>query len=221
MPFLRSLLGPALLSLLCATAPQAALAQSGASVEPGQTYSVRVVEVTDGDTFGVRRSGGQVFTVRLYGVDAPESAQPFGTKATRQARRYVGGKNVRATVEDIGRYGRAVTSIDVQGGDLAAMLIRDGLAWWYEQYAPNATEYGRLQRQARSAGRGLWSRANPTPPWDWRSRSSGQPANDRDCGDFSTQPDAQRFFEAHQPGDPHRLDDNSDGQAYESLPSGP
>jgi Micrococcal nuclease (thermonuclease) homologs len=119
------------------------------SVEPGQTFTAKVVQVTDGDTFELRRSIGGTVTVRLHGVDTPESAQPYGTAATRAARRYVGGKSVRATVEDIGRYGRAVASIEVEGRDLGAMLIQDGLAWWYRQYAPNKNRYARLQRQAR------------------------------------------------------------------------
>ena len=41
---------------------------------------------------------------------------------------------------------------------------------------------------------------------------------DRDCGDFSSQAEAQAFFEAAGPGDPHRLDGNDDGVACESLP---
>jgi endonuclease YncB( thermonuclease family) len=193
------------------------------SVAPGQTFTARVVDVVDGDTYDVRRSDGETVTVRLHGVDAPESDQPAGPAATQAARRYVGAKRVRVTVEDIGAYGRAVASIEVQGGDLGALLLRDGLAWHYEQYAPNATEYARLQRQARNANRGLWARAAPTPPWDWRDRgtSGGSPATDRDCSDFDTQPEAQRFFRRHQPGDPHRLDGNGDGVACESLPGGP
>lgn len=45
-------------------------------------------------------------------------------------------------------------------------------------------------------------------------------AADRDCGDFSTQAEAQRFYEANGgPGsDPHRLDSDSDGEACETLP---
>lgn len=39
-----------------------------------------------------------------------------------------------------------------------------------------------------------------------------------DCSNFDTQAAAQQFFEAHQPGDPQRLDGNGDGQACESLP---
>ncbi len=193
---------------------------SNAQVDPGQTFTARVTEVTDGDTYDVRRSAGGEVTIRLHGVDAPESAQPYGTAATGAARRYVGGKNVRVSVEEIGRYGRAVASIEVQGGDLGAMLIGDGLAWWYREYAPNETEYARLQKQARNANRGLWAQANPTPPWAWRDRTSGSgetSIKDRDCSDFDTQPEAQRFFDRHQPGDPHNLDGDGDGVACESL----
>ena len=163
-------------------------AQEDVLVEPGQTFTARVLEVTDGDTYDVRRSLGGEVTIRLHGVDAPESAQPYGTAATRAARRYIGGKDVRVSVEEIGRYGRAVASIEVQGGDLGAMLIGDGLAWHYEQYAPNETEYARLQKQARGAGRGLWSQANPVPPWAWRDRTSGPgeaAGEDGDCSDVS------------------------------------
>lgn len=43
---------------------------------------------------------------------------------------------------------------------------------------------------------------------------------DRDCGDFSTQRQAQKFFLNHggPKRDPHRLDANGDGRACESLP---
>lgn len=41
---------------------------------------------------------------------------------------------------------------------------------------------------------------------------------DRDCGDFSTQAEAQAFYDAAGPGDPHRLDGEGDGTACESLP---
>jgi endonuclease YncB( thermonuclease family) len=211
-------------ALLFATAAGSSFAQDRASVEPGQTFTARVVEVTDGDTYDVERSIGGTVTIRLHGVDAPESSQPFGGRATRRARQLLQGENIRVSVEDVGRYGRAVARVEVQGGDLGAMLIRGGYGWHYRQYAPNATEYARLQRQARGAGRGLWSQANPTAPWEWRDRTSGPgetSVEDRDCSDFDTQPEAQRFFERHQPGDPHGLDGNGDGEACESLPGGP
>jgi hypothetical protein len=42
---------------------------------------------------------------------------------------------------------------------------------------------------------------------------------DRDCSDFGTQRQAQRFFNHHHPRlDPHRLDADHDGFACEDLP---
>lgn len=42
---------------------------------------------------------------------------------------------------------------------------------------------------------------------------------DRDCADFATQAQAQSFFLANDPAsDPHRLDEDGDGRACESLP---
>ena len=42
---------------------------------------------------------------------------------------------------------------------------------------------------------------------------------DRDCADFSTQAQAQRFYKKHNPRrDPHRLDADRDGRACEDLP---
>jgi endonuclease YncB( thermonuclease family) len=213
--------------ILAVTALLFALTLPAEAQEPGQTYTARVVEVTDGDTFKLRRSIGGTVTIRLRGVDAPETSQPYGTAAMKAARELVGGKDVRAEVEEIGRYGRAVASVEVGGGSLGHMLVRDGLGWWHREYAPNATELARLERQARNAERGLWSRASPTAPWEWRDRQSetsggaGETSTqDRNCSDFSTQPEAQRFFEARQPGDPHGLDGDGDGEACESVPGG-
>ena len=219
-----------LAGLLLVLAPGA-----NAQVESGQTFAGRVVSVTDGDTYDVRRPDGQTVTVRLWGVDAPESGQPGGRGATRAARQLIGGSNVRIDVIEIGAYGRAVARLEAGGSDLGALLIRGGHGWHYNEYAPGATEYARLERQARNANRGLWSKANPIPPWDWRDgvrnrerreapTASGLPYDpngpDRDCGDFSTHEVAQRFFEAAggPARDPHRLDGDGNGVACESLP---
>jgi len=42
---------------------------------------------------------------------------------------------------------------------------------------------------------------------------------DKDCSDFGTQKEAQRFFESHNPNqDPHQLDGDGDGVVCEDLP---
>lgn len=53
----------------------------------------------------------------------------------------------------------------------------------------------------------------PAPAAPSRARPAG---GDRDCPDFATQAEAQAFFEAAGPGDPHRLDADNDGIACEN-----
>ncbi len=42
-------------------------------------------------------------------------------------------------------------------------------------------------------------------------------SGDRDCSDFRSWAEAQRFYESQGSGDPHRLDADNDGIACESL----
>ncbi len=72
---LRRSVGIFLGALLLAFAATSASgqAQEDAPVEPGQTFTGRALEVTDGDTFGVRRSAGGEVTIRLHGVDGEPS----------------------------------------------------------------------------------------------------------------------------------------------------
>jgi len=55
---------------------------------------------------------------------------------------------------------------------------------------------------------------------DWTTKRSYEEYGDYDCSDFSTQEEAQQFFEDH--GGPwedyHNLDRDGDGVACESLP---
>ena len=197
----------------------------------GQTFTGKVVGVKDGDTIEVLRSGKAV-TVRLHGVDTPESGQPFGTRAKQFTAARVYGEPVTVRVVDTDRYGRLVGRVAQQGDELNDALVGAGLAWWYEEYAPDDRRLRRLQSRARTRDRGLWSRPHPVPPWDWRDgeRAAGQTSQspttglrydpdgaDRNCSDFSRHAAAQRFYEAASPGDPHGLDGDGDGVACEGL----
>ena len=180
-----------------------------------------VSRVVDGDTINV---AGQ--SVRLQGIDAPESDQPHGGTATAAFQARVLNRKVTLDVQGTDRYGRQIAVVYLDEQNLNQWLVQSGHAWEYDQYSKDPA-LGRLEREARQAERGLWSKADPVPPWQWRhggqrkssssgsSRSSG---SDRDCDDFRKQAAAQQFYEKHQPGDPHRLDGNNDGEACESLP---
>ena len=177
-------------------------------------FTATVTHVRDGDTVELGERA-----VRLQGIDAPESDQPHGSAAGKALRRLVAGERVRVESHGRGDYDRIIGTIHHDGQDVNALMVREGHAWAYDEYLEPGSVLPALERRAREADRGLWARPDPVPPWQWRHGASrGSSDRDRDCADFDTQAEAQRFFEAHQPGDPHRLDGNGDGEACESLP---
>src|ERR1700712_4067686 len=76
--------------------------QSGA--EPSQVLDGVAVRAVDGDTLEVRIDDGDVETVRLIGVDTPETVKPdtsvqcFGPQASAFEHRHTEGKRVRLLV---------------------------------------------------------------------------------------------------------------------------
>lgn len=138
-----------------------------ASAIAAEAFSGRVVGVHDGDTLTVL-VGEQRIKVRLAGIDAPELAQSHGREARQAMSALVFGRDVRVEVVDIDRYRRKVARVQVDDYDVGATLVRDGHAWWYEQYAPRDAALRRLQDEARGQRRGLWRDVAAVAPWDWR-----------------------------------------------------
>ena len=133
-----------------------------------ETITVDVVEVTDGDTLTVEGSAGDRVDVRLWGIDAPESGQPYGPEATAVARKEAGGERVEVEVMERGPYGRLIGRVHVGGTTLGRTLARSGYAWHARKYGTSA-QIKANEREARARGRGLWAQRDPVPPWQHRS----------------------------------------------------
>ena len=126
--------------------------------------------VLDGDTIEVR---GQ--RVRLWGIDAPESAQTCrdadgriygcGRQAAFALADRVEGRTVRCTPRDTDSYGRVVGTCYLGREDVAGWLVAQGWALDYDRYSHGA--YAAQQAEARRGRRGLWQ-GRFEPPWDWR-----------------------------------------------------
>lgn len=131
----------------------------------------RVVKVIDGDTIDVQRSRS-VERIRLYGIDAPEKDQPFGTGATGYLARLIGGEQV--TIDEVtkDRYGRMVAMVGLDRSNVNQLLVQDGYAWVYSRYCRKAIcqQWVNLEKDARLEKRGLWAGRNPVPPWEWRKQ---------------------------------------------------
>lgn len=133
-----------------------------------ESFSGRVVSVADGDTITVLRGREQV-RVRLYGIDCPESEQPFGRRARQRTAELVFGRTVTGRAEGRDRYGRLLGWVELPGGGtLNEQLVAEGLAWHYRRFAPREARLARLEMEARAARRGLWQDPHPVPPWEWR-----------------------------------------------------
>ncbi|MBU8546150.1 thermonuclease family protein [Roseomonas sp. ROY-5-3] len=143
-----------------------------AVVNPAHAQELRgrIVAISDGDTVTLLTPQRQQVRIRLHGIDAPESRQPYGTRSQQMLSRLVFGRQVRVEVVDIDRYRRTVGRIHVGRTDAGAEMVRLGGAWVYRQYT-NDPVYIRFEDQARRGRRGLWSmpEAQRIPPWEWRS----------------------------------------------------
>jgi micrococcal nuclease len=149
-----------------------------------RTITGMVVSVHDGDTIRVY-DGNKRISIRLHGIDCPEMGQDFSRRAKQAAADAVFGKTVRILDHGPDRYGRTIGVVMTSGGgNLNEMLVRDGLCWWYRQYAPNDSRLRQFEEQARAAQIGLWSHPAPIPPWEWRrgKRAGGTTGNGRIIG---------------------------------------
>lgn len=153
------------------------------------TVTGRVVAVTDGDTIKVLDSDKRQHTIRVAGIDAPEKKQPFGQRSKENLSRLVFGKEVDVQWSKHDRYQRIVGKVMVaEPGcqrpgcsktlDAGLGQVTAGFAWWYRKYAreqatEDAARYESAEADARTRRLGLWSDAEPMPPWDWRKGKNG------------------------------------------------
>jgi len=134
---------------------------------PTSEFVGRVVGVSDGDTIKVMHNGKEE-KIRLLGIDCPEKAQPFGSKAKQFTSGLAFGKTVTVQVKDTDKYRRTIANVLLPDGRvLNRELVAAGLAWWYRTYSQDES-LGLLEIEARTAKRGLWVDQHPTPPWEWR-----------------------------------------------------
>jgi endonuclease YncB( thermonuclease family) len=142
---------------------------------------LRVVRVSDGDTFVGLDAENRQIKVRLHGIDAPEAKQPFGTVARKALADLIAEKVVSVEEVDRDRYGRVVGRVTIAGKLVNAEMVRAGLAWRYVTY-DKRNEFGGLEDEARRQRRGLWADAHPIAPWEWRKSEKDRKAAEKAVG---------------------------------------
>jgi len=173
---------------------------------------VDVNRVIDGDTIDT-----DVGRVRFYGVDTPERGDACFSDATAATERLAGGQ---VRLEDGPRltdsFDRRLAYVyDASGNSIDVQLVTAGYARAWTQDGQHRDVLIGLEQSARESRVGcLWVAAT-----DGGSQEFDPAGPDRDCRDFITQTEAQKFYEASggPAQDPHRLDGDEDGIACESL----
>ena len=135
--------------------------------EPGpDVLSYEVIRVVDGDTILISMPGTET-TIRLIGVDAPESVHrdtekntPEGEQASFFLKQYVEGKRVTLEYDQElkDRYGRTLAYAYVDGMMLQDMLLSMGMARTMVM-EPNTRyqhHFEMLEKDAREGGTGFW-----------------------------------------------------------------
>uniref|UniRef100_UPI00168BFE1F thermonuclease family protein n=1 Tax=Brevundimonas diminuta TaxID=293 RepID=UPI00168BFE1F len=126
--------------------------------------------VVDGDTLTI---DGE--RIRLWGVNAPEQDQTCrrhgqdyrcGEGARQALREWIGQSAVSCVEVEKDQYGCRVARCAVDGQDIGAWMVSQGLALDYRRYS--AGVYARDEASARAAARGLHA-GTFEPAWAWRA----------------------------------------------------
>ncbi|MEZ3163293.1 thermonuclease family protein [Halorubrum sp. RMP-47] len=149
--------------------------------DPADTaWTGTVVRVVDGDTMEVEFPNGEVDTVRLLGVDAPEtnveSTSPaefegipetdagrvhlraWGIEASAFAESELAGEEVTVVTggDRRGGYGRLLAVLYVDGEEFNERLLSGGYARLYDTEFAKRDAYAAAEADARERGVGLW-----------------------------------------------------------------
>jgi len=133
--------------------------------EEADTY--KVIKVVDGDTFKIMYNNVET-SVRLIGVDTPESVHPdpernteFGVMASNFSKKMLEGKTVKLVkdVSETDKYGRLLRYVYLEDGTFYnELLVKEGYAR-VSTYPPDvrfADVLLEAERFARENNKGLW-----------------------------------------------------------------
>lgn len=219
--------------------------QKAVSNTASQYTHYAVTDIVDGDTIKINK-GGSIETLRLIGLDTPETIDPrkpvqcFGKEASNKAKELLSGRKVRIEMDPsqgtLDKYGRTLAYVYRDDGLFYNKhMIEQGYAHEYTYNTPYKyqVEFKAAQKTAQANQAGLWSPSTcngdttsssapassttQTPP-----PASQTTTGDKDCKDFKTQAEAQTYFNSKGGSSTNNVDrldgSDKDGKVCESLP---
>lgn len=168
--------------------PGTATASENPGLPPDAEVRLATVStVIDGDTIRVELATGGTETVRLLGVDTPETSggtspdefegvpnttagraclAEAADEATTALKERLLGKQVRLaidpTADERDRYGRLLAHVGLAGENVDYWLVAQGHARVYDSEFTFSERFYAAEREAQSEKRGLWRCSDPT-----------------------------------------------------------
>jgi len=161
--------------------PSADAADEPRGPDSGTEWTVSVTRVIDGDTIEVAFPNGETDTVRLLGVDTPETTydsvtpgefgipdtaagrdhlHAWGQRATRYATETLAGETVRIETDPDadrrGGFGRLLAYVYLDGENVNERLLANGYARLYDTPFSLRDAFRETEREARAESVGLW-----------------------------------------------------------------
>ena len=133
----------------------------------------QAIKVSDGDTMNVQKveNGkftGEVIKIRMFGIDAPEKTQDYGIESKQALEKLVNGKTLEIEEKNRDRYGRTVAVVYVNGKNINEEMVKNGNAWWYQEYDKKDTKMQAYQENAKKNKLGLFGKKGYVEPWNYR-----------------------------------------------------
>ena len=191
-----------------ATSTSSSAAPVPAAVSGGEAQQATVVRVIDGDTMEVEFTNGELDTIRLIGVDTPETTLSrtdpaefegipestagkdhlynWGQRAEQFANQELDGQQVRVVTDPEGdrrgSYGRLLAYIYVGGENFNQQLLGEGYARVYDSSFSLRGEFDSTETQAQQNNVGLWAFDGDTSTDTPTATPTDEPSNGGDGG---------------------------------------
>lgn len=134
-----------------------------------QTFTGKVIAITDGDTFKLMTNDSIIHRVRLANIDCPEKKQAYSKKAKQFVSDAIFSKTVQVEVLKKDRYRRLIANVFYDDSlNLNHQLVQKGLAWHYIKYSKDPVLQN-LEDEAKKNKVGLWQDPTAIAPWVWRN----------------------------------------------------
>lgn len=169
----------------------------------GTEWTVTINRVVDGDTVEARFPNGEIDTIRLLGVDTPETSYGdvspgeyegfesttaakdhlynWGQQADQYATTTLADEEVRLVIDEEadrrGYFGRMLAYIYVDGENFNKQLLANGYARLYESDFSKESEFEALEQTARDNDAGLWGFEESSQSNDERSGDESTAGN--------------------------------------------